>query len=132
MRGADTNVLVRMVLLDDKGQAGIVERLTKRLASQDEPLFVTSIVLCEFVWVLHRRYGRSRHEIADAIERFLESDLIVAEYPTQSRDAAHLYRAGPGDYADYLLGLICESAGCRDTVTFDRALRSAKGFALLE
>jgi predicted nucleic-acid-binding protein len=120
-----------MVLLDEESQARIVERFTKRLASQGEPLFVTSIVLCEFVWVLDRRYGRTRNEIADAIEQFLASDLIVTEYPAQSRDAATLYRAGPGDYADYLVGLIGESAGCRDTVTFDRALRSANGFTIL-
>jgi predicted nucleic-acid-binding protein len=131
MRGADTNVLVRMVLLDDEDQAKIVERLTKRLSSQGEPLFVTSIVLCEFAWVLHRRYRRSRTEIAEAIEQFLESDLIVVEYSSQSRDAAALYRVGPGDYADYLIGLIGASAGCRDTVTFDRALRTASGFTLL-
>ena len=131
MRGAETNVLLRLVLLDDEDQARTVERLVKRLASQGETLYVTSIVLCELCWVLRRGYGRTRTEIADAVEQLLASHLVIAEHSDECRGAAKLYREGRGDFADYLIGLIHQSAGCRDTVTFDRALRPAAGFTLL-
>jgi predicted nucleic-acid-binding protein len=105
--------------------------LIKQLSLRGESLLVTSIVLCEFCSVLHRSYRRPRTEIADAVEHLLSSDLIIAEHPDESRNAAILYREGPEGFADYLIGLIHQSAGCRDTVTFDRALRSAPGFTLL-
>ena len=131
MRGVDTNVLLRLVLLDDEDQSKAVSRLIKRLSLRSESLLVTSIVLCEFCWVLHRSYRRSRTEIADAVEHLLSSNLIIAEHPDESRSAVRLYRQGPGGFADYLIGLIHQSAGCRDTVTFDRSLRSAPGFTML-
>ena len=131
MRGVDTNVLLRLVLLDDEDQSKAVSRLIKRLSLRSESLLVTSIVLCEFCWVLHRSYGRSRTEIADAVEHLLSSNLIIAEHLDESRSAVSLYRQGPGGFADYLIGLIHQSAGCRDTVTFDRSLRSTPGFTML-
>ena len=41
------------------------------------------------------------------------------------------FRPGRADFADYLLGWQSLSAGCADTVTFDRKLNGAAGFALL-
>ena len=131
MRGADTNVLLRLVLFDDEGQARSVERLVKRLSRQGEPLYVTSIVLCESCWVLQNSYGRTRTEIADAVEQLLASDLVIAEHSDECRGATNLYREGRGNFAHYLIGAIHQSADCRDTVTFDRALRSTAGFTLL-
>jgi predicted nucleic-acid-binding protein len=32
---------------------------------------------------------------------------------------------------DYLIGEIASAAGCRDTVTFDRALKGSLGFTIL-
>lgn len=131
MRGVDTNVLLRIVLIDDEKQAGIARRFTRQLARQGERLFVTSIALCEFVWVLQRGYGLSRARIADALERLLESDLVVAEHDDEAREALRIYRGGRGDFADHLIGLQSKSAGCHDTVTFDRDLDGLAGFSLL-
>jgi predicted nucleic-acid-binding protein len=41
------------------------------------------------------------------------------------------YRQGRGDFADYLIGWQNRRAGCTDTVTFDRKLKKASGFAFL-
>lgn len=127
MRGVDTNVLLRMVLFDDEKQAAAAQRL----ARGNEPLFITSIALCEFVWVLRRGYGLSRERIADTLENLLQSDLIVAQDQDAAREALSLYRRGQADFADCLIGLLSRAAGCRDTVTFDRALKGLEGFTLL-
>ncbi len=97
MRGVDTNIfiLLRMVLLDDEKRAAAVRRLTRRLARGNEPLFVTSIALCEFVWVLQRGYGLSHARIADTLEQLLESNLVVAQHEDEAREALGLYRGGP-------------------------------------
>ena len=131
MRGVDTNVLLRLALVDDHEQVRAVRRLTRELAHANEPLFVPSIVFCEFVRVLRRVYKLSRDEVADAIEQLLESDHVVAEHGDETREALEFYRAGPGDFADYLIGLVSRSAGCRDTVTFYRSLAGAEGFSVL-
>jgi predicted nucleic-acid-binding protein len=41
------------------------------------------------------------------------------------------YRTGRAGFPDYVIGEISKQAGCRDTVTFDRALRDTPGFTLL-
>ncbi len=49
---ADTNILVRAVVADDKKQA----RAAARLLKGAELIAVTLPCLCEFVWVLRRVY----------------------------------------------------------------------------
>jgi predicted nucleic-acid-binding protein len=131
MRGVDTNVLLRFALLDHREQVTAVRRLMRDLARENEPIFVASIVFCEFVWVLRRVYKAPPDEIADALGKLLETNHLVAEHPNETREALDLYRIGPGDFADYLIGLVARSAGCRDTVTFDRSLAGAEGFEVL-
>jgi predicted nucleic-acid-binding protein len=131
MRGVDTNVLLRLVLVDDPEQGKVVQLLVRELVRANEPLFATSVVLCEFVWVLQRGYRLSRDQIADTLEKLLESEHLVPEHSDETREALIRYRAGRGDFADYLIGLVSRSAGCRDTVTFDRSLTAVEGFAVL-
>jgi predicted nucleic-acid-binding protein len=45
--------------------------------------------------------------------------------------AIHHYRQGRADFSDYLIGEMAVAAGCRDTVTFDKALKGSRGFTIL-
>jgi predicted nucleic-acid-binding protein len=56
---------------------------------------------------------------------------VTAERGDETREALQLYRGGPGDFSDYLIGLVSKAAGCRDTVTLDRSLTGAAGFSVL-
>jgi predicted nucleic-acid-binding protein len=47
------------------------------------------------------------------------------------RQSLEHYRRGKATFPDYVIGEISRHAGCRDTVTFDRDLRSAPGFTIL-
>jgi predicted nucleic-acid-binding protein len=47
------------------------------------------------------------------------------------REAANRYRVGPGDFADYAIGLRGRGAGCEITLTFDRAHKRDELFTLL-
>ena len=67
MIGVDTNVLVRYVVQDDPRQAAAASHFIETTLSEDEPGWLASIVLCEFVWVLEAAYGYARivlHDIA--------------------------------------------------------------------
>ena len=56
----DTNVLVRYLTWDDLPQA----QAAARLIEGDETIAISSVVLCELVWVLRRRYRLTAHEVA--------------------------------------------------------------------
>lgn len=131
MTGLDTNVLVRYLTGDDVPQSAAVDRLVRESRESGEPLFVPLIVLCETVWVLARGYGYTREEIATVLELLLRTEGLFVERDGLARRALARYRAGPGDLADYLIGLVALDAGCKATATFDRKLRGAAEFRLL-
>jgi predicted nucleic-acid-binding protein len=88
-------------------------------------------VLCETIWVLERVYRQSKAQIVDAIENVLLMDLLQLEHDRFVRRAFDQFRYGRADFPDYLIGELAREAGCRDTVTFDKALKGAPGFTIL-
>jgi predicted nucleic-acid-binding protein len=127
----DTNVLVRLVLHDDEAQAKVAERLVVRARREQTQLFVADIVWCELVWVLTRRAGLSREDIAAALDQLLRTELIVVADPSVIERALTAYRNGKGDFADYVIREQARSADATEVATFDRALKGENGFRLL-
>ena len=56
MTGLDTNVLVRYLTQDDLAQAQKATQVIEGAAERGELLYITSIVLCEMVWVLEAAF----------------------------------------------------------------------------
>lgn len=131
MRALDSNVLVRYLVGDDRRQFAIAEQILGESTQAEEPLFVPVLVLCETMWVLDRVYRQSKSQIIEAIDAILQMDLLVLEHHRLVRHAFEQFRYGKADFADYLIGQIATHAGCRDTVTFDKALKNAPGFTIL-
>ncbi|MFI5311428.1 MAG: PIN domain-containing protein [Gemmatimonadales bacterium] len=131
MIALDTNVLIRLVLHDDEAQARAAERLVVRARREETTLFVADVVLCEFVWVLARRAGLARADIADALDRLLRTELIAVSDAATVDGALAAYRAGRGDFADYLIREQSRAVEATEVVTFDRALRGEEGFRVL-
>lgn len=129
MTGLDTNVIVRLLTQDDREQAGRARKALKKLRDRGEPAWISVIVICEVVWVLKARYGLVRGEIAGALRQLLNADPFVVEEAEIVGRALDRWEAGRGDLADYLTRLRNEDAGCRVTLTFDRALKGDPGFA---
>jgi predicted nucleic-acid-binding protein len=131
MRALDTNVLVRFVTNDDAGQAAIVERLFAKCQRSRERLFISTPVMCELVWVLKNGLRQTRIDIVKIINGLMDDDLFQIEHETLVFRALERYRGGKADFADYLIGQLASHSGCRDTVTFDRAVKGSPGFTLL-
>lgn len=131
MIALDTNVLVRLVLQDDEAQARAAERLVIRARREQTTLFIADVVLCELVWVLSRRAGISRAEIAAALDRLLRTELMVVADASIAERAVRAYRDGKGDFADYLIREQARAAEADEVVTFDRALNGEDGFRVL-
>jgi predicted nucleic-acid-binding protein len=65
------------------------------------------------------------------LDLIFELEILHVEREGLVRHTLERYRNGRGDFADFLIGAIAAEAGCRETVTFDRALRGATSFSVL-
>ena len=95
----------------------IAETAAEALA-QAESVAVPLPVLCEFVWVLLRRYGRRAGEIAAAIMTLADSADVDLDRPAVEAGLAIL-EAG-GDFADGVLAFEGRRLGGNIFVSFDR------------
>jgi predicted nucleic-acid-binding protein len=129
--GLDTNVVVRYLAQDDPRQAAAAARLFEQVLSQENPGFISTIVLCEIAWVLAECYGADRARIRAALEGLLAAKQIAVEAPDSVRRALRAWEASGADFADALIGELAAAHGAGKTVTFDRAASKLPGFELL-
>ncbi|HEY1931058.1 MAG TPA: type II toxin-antitoxin system VapC family toxin [Acetobacteraceae bacterium] len=131
MIGLDTNILLRYLMQDDVAQAARAKDLIEQQLSEEEPGFVSVVVMAETAWVLERSYGQTSMDIAAAIERFLQIDAITVEHAQEVFIAVTALRQGRGTFADALIGELGRRAGCTSTMTFDRKALRLPHFAAL-
>ena len=110
---ADTNVLVRAAVRDDPLQA----RVAADMLARAERIGVPLPVLCEFVWVLLRRYGRSAGDIAGSIRDLADSTNVRLDRPAVDAGLAIL-EAG-GDFADGVIAFEGRRLGGPVFASFD-------------
>jgi predicted nucleic-acid-binding protein len=111
---ADTNVLVRAALGDDPSQA----RIAADTLIRAEIVAVPLPVLCEFVWVLLRGYGRSAGEIAASIRDLADSANVQLDRPAVEA-GLDILEAG-GDFADGVIAFDGRRLGGSVFASFDR------------
>lgn len=131
MIGLDTNVLVRYLAQDDAVQSGKATALIEERLSEKNPGFVSVVAMVETAWVLDRAYGLADAEIAAAIERTLQADVLVIESEQEVFGAMIALKEGRGSFADALIAALGGKAGCAHTLTFDRRASRIPGFELL-
>lgn len=118
MKGLDTSILIRYLVQDDPVQSPRANQIIEELTEQ-EPGFVSVVVIAEIAWVLGSRYKAKPAEIADAVERFLSIGSLHVQNEQQVYEAVVAVRAGEGTLADALVCALGKSAGCAKTLTFD-------------
>lgn len=130
MTGLDTNVIVRFLMRDDADQAALATKAFSKFTTA-APGFVCREVLVELVWVLQKIYRLPRTDIADAIEGLLAAREIVVESADQVAVAVDRLRKGGAGFADQMIALAGQGAGCQATVTFGRKAAGLPGMSLL-
>lgn len=128
----DTNVLLRLLLNDDRRQARKAQALIDQALSRSDKVLLPDIVLCEIEWVLGSFYKVPRPELADTIRRLLNSGAFAFQDRTAVIEALGSYETGRADFSDYLIGASAARTGAVTTYTFDSALRRAEGFMLVD
>jgi predicted nucleic-acid-binding protein len=129
MIGLDTNILVRYLAQDDPVQSPQATALIERQLTEEAPGFVSVVAMAETAWVLERAYGLADGEIAAAIERMLQTEVLVVESEQEVFTAMIALKEGRGSFADALIGAIGGKAGCSHTLTFDQKALRLPGFA---
>lgn len=132
MIAADTNLLVRAVVVDDAVQAGKVRDWLEASAAEGEEVFLGHIALCELCWVLEKTYQLPRTDIAAAVAGLLGDDCYVFQDREAVEEALADFRRLPGQFADHLLGVVSQRQGCTTTYTFDKAAAKSPNFTLLK
>lgn len=130
MIGLDTNILIRYLTQDDPVQSPNSTDVIEQRLSAADPGFVSVLTMAEAVWVLDRAYGLTDREIAGAIERILQVDVLLVENEQEVFAAMVALKQGHGEFADALIGELGARAGCTCTFTFDKKTLRLPAFKL--
>ena len=130
MFALDTNVIVRYIAQDDPAQSAAATRIFEDIISDKNHGFITSIALCETLWVLSRAYGQPREKLVEVVEALLKADNLELEHRDLVWNAKEDFRNGNADFSDYLIARIGKPQGASTTLSFDRnALKSKDLFS---
>jgi len=130
MIGLDTNILVRYLTQDDPLQSAKATEIIERRLTEEVPGFVSIVAMVETVWVLDRAYGLPAQKIAAAIERMLQTDVLLIENEQEVFTAMIALKQGQGSFADSVIAALGAKAGCSCTLTFDHKAARLRGFEL--
>jgi predicted nucleic-acid-binding protein len=111
---ADTNVLVRVFVGDDPRQGDVAKRLLERA----DRIALSTVALCELVWVLTRSYGIAAVDVANVIHELIGKKNVAVDRPAAEAGLAML-EAG-GDFADGVIAYEGRWLGGETFVSFDR------------
>jgi predicted nucleic-acid-binding protein len=122
MRAIDTNVLIRLIVRDDPGQAASAERFVEGGA------WVSVLALAEMTWVLSSVYDLSPGDVGIAIRMLLDHHDLVLQDSDAIEEALTLFRRKPSlGFSDRLMLHLARKAGHHPLGTFDRQLAKIAG-----
>jgi predicted nucleic-acid-binding protein len=130
MIGLDTNILIRYLAQDDPVQSLQASEIIERRLTEENPGFISIVVMVEIVWVLARAYRFKAREIASVIERMLQVDVLVVQNEQEVFTAMIALKQGQGSFADAVISALATKANCSCILTFDHKAMHIPGFAL--
>jgi predicted nucleic-acid-binding protein len=129
MIGLDTNVVIRYLTQDDPVQSARATKILEQQLTAERPGFLCVVTMAEIVWVLERAYGLTAGEIAAAVERMLQTEVLQIEHEQEVFAAMIALKLKRGTFADALIAALNASAGCGHTLTLDQKALRLSGFA---
>ena len=131
MIGLDTNILIRYLTQDDPVQSAKATEILERRLTPKNLGFVSVVAMVETVWVLDRAYSLTAHDIATAIERLLQVEVLAVENEQEVFTAMVALKQGRGSFADALIAELGARVGCTRTLTFDQKAARLPAFELV-
>ena len=128
MLGIDTNVLVRLLVLDDAAQTKRARVLVEQAQMRGQPVLVSLPVIIETEWVLRSRYAFDKQSTLDALVRLLTAHQFAFEDEPALEEAIHRWKECGAGFVDCLIAAHNRRLGCAATATFDAAAARIPGF----
>lgn len=120
MLGLDTNVLVRLLVQDDRAQSRRARELVQQAVEHERVVWISLLVMIETEWVLRSRYGFDKSATLQTIAHLLETRELTFEDEPAIEEALHYWKESPCGFADCLIVAHNRRSGCEATVSFDR------------
>ena len=128
----DTNILVRHFTRDNAERSPRATNFLRRIEGGEIRARLADTVVFETVFLLERRYGRSRLEISDAVLGILA--LPAMELPDKQRIARafELYGSTKLSFADAFHVAITKQLGIEEIASFDKDFDRVPGIRRVE
>src|SRR6266404_2641664 len=117
MAAVDTNVLVRLLVADDAAQT----RRAEAFLEVRRPLWISTVVLVETVWVLTTVYSWSKPQILAMLHVAVASRDFAFQSVEAVRAAVQLHISGKADFSDCLALELARAEGYLPFASFDKA-----------
>ncbi len=130
MIAVDTNVLLRLTVLDDVRQANDAQALINSAHVSRQEVYINPVVLSEFAWTLERTFRANRQEIAEGVRQYLDSPPYRVFDADIVRQALGYFETSKADFSDCLIGAMNNDVSVEATYTFDKAASSLDVFEL--
>ncbi len=118
----DSNFLVRMIVEDDRKQAGAVQKIVLYAEKNAIQILILSEVLIETVWVLESVYQCARKEIVQFLETLISASIFTHPTPEVIRKAIKEYKRG-GDFDDFIIVEQAKQNQAKGFFSFDKKLQ---------
>jgi predicted nucleic-acid-binding protein len=128
--GLDTNVLLRFFAQDDQRQSPLADATMASL-TKENPGWVGLATVLEFVWAMSKKMRFAKAVVCDALDRLLMLETIVVEQDATVASAVQRFRSTRADFADCLIAISAQAAGCTKTLTFDEIAARDAGMELI-
>lgn len=128
MIAIDTNVLVRLMTGDDESQ---FQRAARLVTGTQEKVFLSDVVLVETWWVLKNGFKLQKQSILEAFRAYVDHSRFTFQSLDVVKSALNSAASG-SDFADALIHLTANQAGCSGTYTFDVQAARKAGMTLLD
>jgi len=130
MIGIDTNILVRLLTRDDERQFQQAAVLIDSL-SDDEPGFVSLVVVAELVWVLQYVYQTGKPEMLAMLHQLIRTRTFSFQNVEVILLALRHYEKTLAEFTDSLIVEIARHAHCSEIYTFDHKAAKRANMRLL-
>lgn len=119
MKFLDANVILRYLTSDSAPKAKKCESLFERASAGREMLFTSTLVIAEVVWVLEKAYKLSKAQIADAVQKILNTPHLECDEKDILMTAAGLYHLKNIDFIDAYNAVLMQAKKIEDIYSYD-------------
>ena len=132
MKSLDINILVRLLVNDDRAQGHKVRKLLENAEKNDVTYYISFPVILKLLYVLDSVYNYKREEIITALESMIMMQVLIFEKSEVLQKLLAAGRITRFEMDDLLIGIIAKESGCETTITFDKQAAKSDYFELLK